>query len=114
MEIGMATKKELTEYIYNKIEKLYSTTINEAVDKHKDFYVYVSRMHPFGDKDITFWRIGMEHQLYDDFKFFGTRSITNGKAHKKWKQDIETGLDMLEALEYFKFDIGTDLGPLRI
>ena len=110
----MATKKELTEYIYNKIEKLYLTTINEVVDKHKDFYVDVCRKHPFGDKDITFWRIGMAHQLYDDFKFFGTRSIVNGKEHQNWKKDIESGLDMLESLKFFKFDIGTDLGPLRI
>ena len=110
----MATKKELTEYIYNKIEKLYPTAINEAVDKYKDFYIDVCRKHPFGDKDVTFWRIGVAHQLYDDFKFFGTRSIINGKAHKKCKQDIETGLDMLESLEFFKFDIDTDLGPLRI
>lgn len=114
MEIGMATKKELTEYIYNRIESLYPTAINEAVDKYKDFYTYVNRKHPFGDKDITFWRIGMSHQLYDEFKFFSTCSIINGKDHKKWKQNIESGLDMLEWSEYFKFDIGTDLGPLRI
>lgn len=114
MEIGMATKKELTEYIYNRIESLYPTTINDAVDQYKDFYVYASRKHPFGDKDITFWRIGMSHQLYDEFKFFGTRSIINGKDHQNWKKDIESGLDLLESLEFFKFDIGTDLGPLRI
>ena len=110
----MATKKELTEYIYNRIESLYPTAINEAVDKYKDFYAYVNRKHPFGDKDITFWRIGMSNQLYDEFKFFGTRSITNGKDHQNWKKDIESGLDMLESLEFFTFDIGTDLGPLRI
>ena len=114
MEIGMAMKKELTEFIYNRIERLYPTNINEVVDKYKDFYIDVGRKHPFGDKDITFWRIGMAQMLYEDFKFFGTRSITNGKDHQNWKKDIESGLDMLESLEFFKFDIGTELGPLRI
>ena len=110
----MATKKELTEFIYNMIENLYPTPLNEAVDKYKDLYIDVSRRHPFGDKDITFWRIGMAQQLYDGFIFFGTRSIPNGKAHHNWKKDIEVGLDMLEGFKHFKFDISPDLGPLRI